>query len=66
MAREARALGVSLQRVTAPDSAAFEAVFTAIVDGGADAFQIMESAFFVAHRPSLLALALRHRLPTMV
>jgi putative ABC transport system substrate-binding protein len=36
-----------------------------MVDGGTDALLIMESALFAAHRPPLLALALRHRLPTM-
>ena len=65
LAREARALGVTLQGVEASDPAAFEAVFAALVDGGADALLIMESALFAAHRPPLLALALRHRLPTM-
>jgi putative tryptophan/tyrosine transport system substrate-binding protein len=65
LAREAQALGVALQRVEAGDPATFEAVFTAMVDGGADALLIMESALFAAHRPQLFALALRHRLPTM-
>jgi ABC-type uncharacterized transport system substrate-binding protein len=65
LAREARALGVALQRVEAGDPATFEAVFTALVDGGADALLIMESALFAAHRSPLLALALQHRLPTM-
>jgi ABC-type uncharacterized transport system substrate-binding protein len=65
LAREARALGVALQRVETGDPAAFEAVFSALVDGGADALLIMESALFAAHRSPLLALALRHRLPTM-
>ena len=65
LAREAQALGVELQRVEAGDPATFETVFTAMVDGRADALLIMESALFAAHRPQLLALALRHRLPTM-
>jgi putative tryptophan/tyrosine transport system substrate-binding protein len=65
LAREALALGLALQRVEAGDPDAFEAVFTAMVDGGTDALLIMESALFAAHRPPLLALALRHRLPTM-
>jgi putative ABC transport system substrate-binding protein len=65
LVREARALGVGLQRVEAGDPAAFDAVFTALVDGGADALLILESALFAARRPPLLALALRHRLPTM-
>jgi putative tryptophan/tyrosine transport system substrate-binding protein len=63
--REARALSVQLQRVEAGDPSAFEAAFAAMVDAGADALLIMESALFAAHRPQLLALALRHRLPTM-
>jgi putative tryptophan/tyrosine transport system substrate-binding protein len=65
LAREARALGVELQRIEAGGPAAFEAAFAAMVDGGAHALLIMESALFAAHRPQLLALALRHRLPTM-
>ena len=63
--REARALGVQLQRVEAGAPAAFEAAFAAIVHGGADALMIMESALFAAYRQQILALALRHRLPTM-
>lgn len=63
--REARALGVQLQRVEVGAPAAFEAVFAAMVHGGANALMIMESDFFAAHRQQLLALALRHRLPTM-
>jgi putative ABC transport system substrate-binding protein len=63
--REARALGVRLQRVEAGGPAAFEAAFAAMVEGGADALLIMESALFAAYRQPLLALALRHRLPTM-
>jgi putative tryptophan/tyrosine transport system substrate-binding protein len=65
LAREAQALGVQLQRVEAGEPATFEAVFTAMVAGGADALLIMESALFAAHRPQLLALARWHRLPTM-
>lgn len=62
---DARALGVQLQRVEAGPSTAFEAAFAAMVQGGADALMIVESAFFTAHRQQLLALVLRHRLPTM-
>ncbi|HSF31174.1 MAG TPA: ABC transporter substrate-binding protein [Candidatus Tectomicrobia bacterium] len=63
--REAEALGVQLQRVEAGAPAAFEAAFAAMVEGSADALMITESALFAAHRQQLLALALRHRLPTM-
>ena len=65
MAREARALGVQLQRVEAGAPAAFDMAFTAMVQGGADALLIMGSPLFAAHRQQLLALALQHRLPTM-
>jgi putative tryptophan/tyrosine transport system substrate-binding protein len=65
VAREAQALGVQLQRVEAGAPAAFEAAFTAMAHGSADGLMIMESPLFAAHRQQLLALALRHRLPTM-
>jgi putative ABC transport system substrate-binding protein len=63
--REAKALGVQLQRVEAGTPAAFEAAFAAMVHGRADALMITESALFAAHRQQFLALALEHRLPTM-
>jgi putative ABC transport system substrate-binding protein len=66
IAPEAHALGVQLQRVEASDPPAFEATFAAIVAGGADALMIMDAVLFAAHRQQLLALALHHRLPTMV
>jgi putative ABC transport system substrate-binding protein len=65
IAREARALGVQLQRVEAGAPVAFEAAFAAMVHSSADALLIMESALFAAHRQQLLGLALRHRLPTI-
>jgi putative ABC transport system substrate-binding protein len=63
--REARALGVQLQRVDADAPAAFAAAFAAMVHGGADALLILDSVLFSTHRQQLLALALQHRLPTM-
>jgi ABC-type uncharacterized transport system substrate-binding protein len=63
--REAQALGVQLQRVEAGAPEVFEAAFTAMGQGGADAFMILSSPFFSEHRQQLMALALRHRLPTM-
>jgi putative tryptophan/tyrosine transport system substrate-binding protein len=63
--REARALGVQLQRVEAGAPAAFEAAFAAMIHGGVDALMILESVLFSAHRQQLMALALQHRLPTM-
>jgi putative ABC transport system substrate-binding protein len=63
--REARALGVQLQRVEAGTPASFEAAFAAMVHGSADALLIMGSPLFATHRQQFLALALQHRLPTM-
>ena len=61
----ARALGVQLQQVEAGMPAAFEAAFATMVDGGAEALLILNTAFFARHGQQLLALALRHRLPTV-
>jgi ABC-type uncharacterized transport system substrate-binding protein len=63
--RAARTLGVQLQWVEAGAPAAFEAAFAAMVHGGADALLIWNVALFSPYRQQLLALALRHRLPTM-
>jgi putative ABC transport system substrate-binding protein len=62
---EARALRVQLQRVAPGDPDAFESTFATMVHGGANALIIMDTAFFVSHRPRLLALAARYRLPTI-
>jgi putative ABC transport system substrate-binding protein len=64
-APEARALGVQLQRVAMGSPDTFEAAFAAMVHDGADALLMMNSTFIAAHQQQLLALALRHRLPTM-
>jgi putative tryptophan/tyrosine transport system substrate-binding protein len=61
----ARALGVQLQPVEAGAPAAFEVAFATMVNGGAEALLIVNQALFGAHRQQLLALALRHRLPTV-
>ena len=65
MAREAQALGVQLQRVEVGAPEAFEGVFAAMMQGGADALMIMASPLFARHRQRLVELALHHRLPTM-
>jgi putative ABC transport system substrate-binding protein len=62
---EARALRVQLHRVEAGDPEVFEAAFAAMVQGGANALIMMDTAFLVKHRPRLLALAARYRLPTI-
>jgi putative ABC transport system substrate-binding protein len=63
--REARTLGVQLQRVEAGSPDTFEAAFATMVRGGADGVIIMDGNMFARHRHRLLELALRHRLPTM-
>jgi putative ABC transport system substrate-binding protein len=63
--REARALGVQLQRVEAPTPEAFEAAFAAMVQDGAEALMIMDYTMFSQHHHRLFALALQHRLPTI-
>jgi putative ABC transport system substrate-binding protein len=63
--REARDLGVQLQRVEAHTAEAFEAAFAAMGQGGAEALMIMDHTMFARHRQRLFELALQHRLPTM-
>jgi ABC-type uncharacterized transport system substrate-binding protein len=55
IAREAQALGVQLQRVEAGAPEVFEAAFTALGQGGADALMILSSPFFSEHRQRLMA-----------
>ena len=61
----ARALNVQLQHVEASAPAAFEAAFATMIRGRAEALLIVNTALFADHRQQLLALALRHRLPTV-
>src|SRR5262245_388586 len=61
----ARALGVQLQHVEVSAPAAFEAAFATMIRGRSDALLIVNTAFLADHRDRLLALALRHRLPTV-
>ena len=63
--REARALGVQLQRVESSTPEAFEAAFATMVQGGAEALLIMDYTMFSQHRHRLFELALQHRLPTI-
>jgi len=65
LARAAQALGVQLQRVEVGAPPAFEAAFAAMAAGGAEALLITNTALFAQHGQQLLALALRHRLPTV-
>lgn len=63
--RDAAALGVKLQFVEASSAAEFDSAFATIVGGKADALMILKSALFAVNRGQLLALAIRHQLPTM-
>ena len=63
--REARALGVQLQRVEVSGPETFEGAFTAMLQGGSDAVMLPEGPPLGPHMPRLLELAHRHRLPTM-
>jgi putative ABC transport system substrate-binding protein len=66
LAREARALGVQLQRVEAKGPEALEGAFAAMVQEGADAVMLPEGPPFSGSNMSwMVELALRHRLPTM-
>ena len=65
IAREARALGIQLQRVEAIAPADFEGAFAAMVQERADALLLPDHSLFARHSQRLLALALQHRLPTM-
>ena len=62
---QAQALGVQLMRVEAGGPQAFDGAFATMGRGGSNGLMIVEAAGFAAHRQQLLALALRHRLPTI-
>jgi putative tryptophan/tyrosine transport system substrate-binding protein len=63
--REARALGVQLQRVEARGPEDFEGAVVTMVQGGADALMLQGGPPFGVHMPRLVELAHRHRLPTI-
>jgi putative tryptophan/tyrosine transport system substrate-binding protein len=63
--REARALGLHLQRVEAGDPETFDTAFGAMTEDRADALVLMGGVRFTTHRERLIELAHRHRLPTM-
>jgi putative ABC transport system substrate-binding protein len=65
-ARQAAAtLGIEALVVEAADPAAFGSIFAAAVADRADGVSTMASPFFNYNRESLIALAARHRLPSM-
>jgi len=63
--REARALGVRLQRVEAGTPEAISDALATITQSGADALMIMDSSMFNSHRQRILDFARTHRLPTV-
>jgi putative ABC transport system substrate-binding protein len=65
IAREARALGVSLQRVETSGPETFEGAFAVMSQDGADAVMLPEGPPLGQHMLRLLELAHRYRLPTM-
>jgi putative ABC transport system substrate-binding protein len=63
--KEARALGVRLQRVDAGTPEAIRDALATIVQSEANALMIQDSAMFNAHRQHILDVARTHRLPTV-
>ncbi len=61
----ARALGIRVQapKVKGPED--LERVFRAVADGGAEALIVVGVSFFIPHRPRIINLSAKHRLPTM-
>jgi putative ABC transport system substrate-binding protein len=60
-----KALGVGLQSVTVRRAKDFDAAFSAFRDQRAQGLLVMRSPFIFAHRKTVVALALKHRLPTI-
>jgi len=63
--KEARALGVRLQRVDAGTLEAINEALAIIVHSGAEALMVMDSSMFNAHNQRILEFARMHRLPTV-
>ena len=63
--KEARALGVRLQRVDAGTPEAISDALATIVQSEANALMIQDSPMFNAHRQHILDVARTHRLPTV-
>jgi len=63
--KEARALGVRLQRVDAGTPEAISDALATIVQSEANALMIQDSSMFNAHRQHILDVARTHRLPTV-
>jgi putative ABC transport system substrate-binding protein len=61
----AKRLGVMPQIINVPRPEVLEEAFRAAVGGGAQALNVLASAFFNAHRERLAELAMMHHLPAM-
>jgi putative tryptophan/tyrosine transport system substrate-binding protein len=61
----ARSMGVRLDVLPASSEGEIETAFATLVQAGAQALLITGSPFFVAQRERLVALAARHRVPTL-
>ena len=61
----AKRLGVLPQIINVPRPEVLEEAFRAAVGGGAQALNVLASAFFNAHRERLAELAMMHQLPAM-
>ena len=61
----AKRLGVLPQIINVPRPEVLEEAFRAAVGGGAQALNVLASAFFNAHRERLAELAMMHHLPAM-
>ena len=61
----ARALGRQIITLEARNERDFEEVFAILVQNGAGALQVQAASFFINYRERLLALAMRHRIPTI-
>jgi putative tryptophan/tyrosine transport system substrate-binding protein len=61
----ARKIGVQLDVLRASNEGEIETAFATLVQAGAQALLVTGSPFFVAQRERLIALAARHRVPTI-
>ncbi len=61
----ARVLGVRVQALTVKRPDDLESAFRAASEGGAEALIVLGIGFFIPHRPRIINLAAKHRLPTI-
>jgi putative tryptophan/tyrosine transport system substrate-binding protein len=61
----ARAVGIRVQTLQVPGPDDLENAFQAALMGGAEALIVVGVAFFIPHRPRIIELELKTRLPTM-